>query len=72
MYFFKKRWEKIEGRVTAQFYTPWSDKIYWPKGAIVRSGKNGSELYRAEALTNVAEPGNSSQARFYVSNNIVT
>jgi len=59
------RWEKIEGRVTAQFYTLWSDKIYWPKGAIVRWGKNGSELYRAEGLTNVAEPGNSTQARFY-------
>jgi len=59
------RWERIEGRVTAQFYTHWSDKIYWPKGAIVRCGKNGSELFRAEALTNVAEPGNSAQARFY-------
>ncbi len=57
-------WTKIEGRVSANFYSQWSDNIFWPKGNIVRHGKG--DLYKAEGLSNAAEPGNSAQARFYV------
>ena len=38
--------------------------MIWPCGSIVRYGK---ELYKAEAEMNSAEPGTSSQSRFYVS-----
>ena len=37
--------------------------MIWPCGSIVRYGK---ELYKAEAEMNSAEPGSSSQSRFYV------
>ena len=41
----------------------WNNTLIWPFGAIVRHGKG--DLYKAEGDVNCAEPGNSSQSRFY-------
>ena len=41
----------------------WNSSLIWPFGAIVRHGKG--DLYKAEGDVNCAEPGNSSQSRFY-------
>ena len=55
------------GRVSPNFYAQWEGGQAWARGTIVRYGK---DLYRAEGLTNTAEPGNSLQSRFYVSLNM--
>lgn len=57
------QWTKIEGRVSPTFYNQWNNTLIWPFGAIVRHGKG--DLYKAEGDVNCAEPGNSSQSRFY-------
>jgi hypothetical protein len=61
------QWTRIEGRVSVAFYNQWCDHLFWHRGVIVRHGKGGNDLYRADGLSNAAEPGNSSQSRFYVS-----
>merc|ERR1712062_288896 len=40
----------------------WNASTVWPYGSFVRHGK---ELYKAECQHNCAEPGNSTQSRFY-------
>lgn len=42
----------------------WADSTLWHQGALVKHCK---ELYKAEGISNAAEPGNSSHTRFYVS-----
>ena len=58
------RWTRIEGRVSPNFYNHWSPAHFWPRGSIVRYGK---DLYRSEGVANAAEPEDTGQARFYVS-----
>ncbi|CAB4059426.1 unnamed protein product [Lepeophtheirus salmonis] len=55
-------WTKIEGRLSANFYSRWTPNTVWKSGQIVRYGK---DLYKAESLTNSAEPGNAAQTKFY-------
>lgn len=42
----------------------WADSTLWQQGTLVKHCK---ELYKAEGISNAAEPGNSSHTRFYVS-----
>ncbi len=58
------RWTRIEGRMSPNFYNAWTPQSFWPKGSIVRHGR---DLFRAEGLANAAEPDDVGQARFYVS-----
>lgn len=48
-------WARVEGRSAHAPYNPWSSSVLWPQGALV---KHNRELYRAEGITNAAEPGN--------------
>lgn len=57
-------WARVEGRSGHAPYNPWSNSVLWPQGALV---KHNRELYRAEGVTNAAEPGNTTHARLYVS-----
>ncbi len=45
------------------FYNAWSPHSFWPKGSIVRHGR---DLFKAEGVANAAEPDDFGQARFYV------
>lgn len=56
------RWQRIETRNLHIPYSPWSDTILWHQGALVKHTK---ELFRAEGITNAAEPGNATHSRFY-------
>lgn len=56
------QWTKIEGRVSPNFYCQWAPSTSWSANAIVRHGK---DLFKAEGLSNAAEPGNLGQIRFY-------
>lgn len=56
------QWTKVEGRISHAFYNQWNASTVWPSGSFVRHGK---ELYKAEGQHNCAEPGNSTQSRFY-------
>jgi hypothetical protein len=42
----------------------WADTTLWHQGALVKHCK---ELYKAEGISNAAEPGNNAHLRFYVS-----
>ena len=46
----------------APYFFRWNASTVWPSGSFVRHGK---ELYKAEGQHNCAEPGNSTQSRFY-------
>ena len=56
------QWTKIEGRISHAFYSQWSSATVWPINSFVRHGK---DLYKSEGTHNCAEPGNSTQLRFY-------
>lgn len=56
------QWTKVEGRISYAFYSQWSPSTVWPSGSFVRHGK---DLYKAEGVPSCAEPGNTSQSRFY-------
>lgn len=56
-------WARLEGRSAHAPYNPWSSSVLWPQGALV---KHNRELYRAEGITNAAEPGNTTHARLHV------
>ncbi|XP_014668453.1 PREDICTED: transmembrane protein 39A-B-like isoform X2 [Priapulus caudatus] len=56
------RWLKVEGRNAHVPYNVWSELQTWPQNALVKHIKG---LFKAEALCNAAEPGNSSHTRFY-------
>lgn len=56
-------WARLEGRSAHAPYNPWSNSVLWPQGALV---KHNRELYRAEGITNAAEPGNTTHARLHV------
>jgi len=53
----------LRGLVGVGFHPTWSADAFWPRGAVVRHGKN---LYRAEGAANAAEPDDGGQGRFYV------
>jgi len=55
-------WQKMEGRISPNFYNQWSAASLWPGAAIVRHGK---DLYKAEGVVNAAEPGNYSHVRYF-------
>jgi len=55
-------WQRMEGRISPNFYNQWSAASLWPGAAIVRHGK---DLYKAEGIVNAAEPGNVSHVRYY-------
>lgn len=42
----------------------WAESTLWHQGALVKHCK---ELYKAEGISNAAEPGNPTHTRFYVS-----
>ena len=52
-----------EYSILSFFYHRWNSSLIWPFGAVIRHGKG--DLYKAEGDVNCAEPGNSSQSRFY-------
>lgn len=56
------RWQKVEGRNAHVPYNVWSELQTWPQNALVKHIKG---LFKAEAVCNAAEPGNSSHQRFY-------
>ncbi|CAL4191520.1 unnamed protein product, partial [Meganyctiphanes norvegica] len=55
-------WARVEGRSSHAPYNSWNAAILWPQGALV---KHTRELYRAEGITNAAEPGNTTHSRLY-------
>lgn len=57
-------WSKLQNRTIQVPYNNWAAEILWPPGAIVKHLK---EFYKAEGITNAAEPGNASHARLFVS-----
>lgn len=57
------RWHKVEGPAAHMPHVSWTDTILWQQGALVKHKK---ELFRAEGITNAAEPGNSAHCRFYI------
>ncbi|GAB6026221.1 hypothetical protein CHUAL_012429 [Chamberlinius hualienensis] len=56
------KWFKVEGPAAHIPHASWCSTILWQQGALV---KHRRELFRAEGITNAAEPGNSTHARFY-------
>lgn len=44
----------------------WSESTIWNQGALVKHSK---ELFKAEGISNAAEPGHSAHSRFYVRDN---
>ncbi|KAJ9588511.1 hypothetical protein L9F63_018123 [Diploptera punctata] len=56
------RWARIEGRTSHIPTHIWADSTLWHQGALVKHCK---ELYKAEGISNAAEPGNQTHARFY-------
>ncbi|KAK9501847.1 hypothetical protein O3M35_012499 [Rhynocoris fuscipes] len=56
------KWAKVEGRSCHLPSHVWADTTLWQQGALVKHCK---ELYKAEGISNAAEPGNSSHSRFY-------
>ncbi|XP_054270905.1 transmembrane protein 39A [Macrosteles quadrilineatus] len=56
------RWARVEGRTMHLPSHIWSDTTLWHQGALVKHCK---ELYKAEGISNAAEPGNPSHTRFY-------
>jgi hypothetical protein len=59
----------IVGLNIISVFIRWADSTLWHQGALV---KHCRELYKAEGITNAAEPGNQTHARFYVSAENVT
>lgn len=56
------RWVKVEGRHAHVPYTAWSELQVWQQGALVKHVKG---LFKAEGISNAAEPGNSMHTRLY-------
>ncbi|XP_022197457.1 transmembrane protein 39A [Nilaparvata lugens] len=56
------KWAKIEGRSCHLPSHVWADSTLWHQGALVKHCK---ELYKAEGISNAAEPGNPTHNRFY-------
>ncbi|PSN42547.1 hypothetical protein C0J52_03827 [Blattella germanica] len=56
------RWARIEGRTSHIPTHMWAESTLWHQGALVKHCK---ELYKAEGISNAAEPGNQTHARFY-------
>ncbi|CAH0385221.1 unnamed protein product [Bemisia tabaci] len=57
------KWTKVESRMCHIPSHTWTDSTLWPQGALVRHSK---ELFKAEGITNAAEPGNISHTRFFL------
>lgn len=55
-------WARIEGRTSHIPTHMWADSTLWHQGALV---KHCRDLYKAEGISNAAEPGNQAHARFY-------
>jgi len=55
-------WTRVNGRLSANFYSNWSAVNMWPSGSMVRHGK---DIYKSEGSMNAAEPGNTQHVRYY-------
>ncbi|KAL1131675.1 hypothetical protein AAG570_011288 [Ranatra chinensis] len=56
------KWAKVEGRSCHLPTHIWAESTLWHQGALVKHCK---ELYKAEGISNAAEPGNNAHTRFY-------
>lgn len=56
------KWARVEGRSCHLPSHLWAESTLWHQGALVKHCK---ELYKAEGISNAAEPGNPSHTRFY-------
>lgn len=56
------KWARVEGRSCHLPSHLWAESTLWHQGALVKHCK---ELYKAEGISNAAEPGNQSHTRFY-------
>uniref|UniRef100_A0A1B6DBM3 Transmembrane protein 39A n=1 Tax=Clastoptera arizonana TaxID=38151 RepID=A0A1B6DBM3_9HEMI len=56
------KWTKLEGRPCHLPSHIWAESTLWHQGALVKHCK---ETFKAEGISNAAEPGNPSHTRFY-------
>ncbi|XP_054714412.1 transmembrane protein 39A-like [Uloborus diversus] len=56
------RWQKVEIKNVHVPYSTWSESSMFNQGALVKHSK---ELFKAEGISNAAEPGHAAQSRFY-------
>ncbi|XP_035230642.1 transmembrane protein 39A-A-like [Stegodyphus dumicola] len=57
------RWQKVEIKNVHVPYSTWSESTMWNQGALVKHSK---ELFKAEGISNAAEPGHAAHSRFYI------
>ncbi|XP_042901395.1 transmembrane protein 39A isoform X1 [Parasteatoda tepidariorum] len=57
------RWQKVELKNVHVPYSIWTESATWNQGALVKHSK---ELFKAEGISNAAEPGHSGHSRFYI------
>ncbi|KAK4883469.1 hypothetical protein RN001_006788 [Aquatica leii] len=55
-------WDKVETRSHLPVTHTWQEDVLWPFGSLVRHGR---DIYRGLGEINVAEPGNTTYARFF-------
>uniref|UniRef100_A0A147BGI0 Putative conserved proteinconserved plasma membrane protein n=1 Tax=Ixodes ricinus TaxID=34613 RepID=A0A147BGI0_IXORI len=56
------RWRRLEPRNVHAPHHIWSENVLWPQNNLVKHSK---EYFKAEGISNAAEPGNMAQSRFY-------
>ncbi|CAL1277398.1 unnamed protein product [Larinioides sclopetarius] len=56
------RWQRVEIKNVHVPYSTWTESAMWNQGALVKHSK---ELFKAEGISNAAEPGHSGHSRFY-------
>ncbi|KAH7946914.1 transmembrane protein 39A-B [Rhipicephalus sanguineus] len=56
------RWRRLEARHVHAPHHLWSDTVLWPQNNLV---KHSREFFRAEGVSNAAEPGHPWHGRFY-------
>ncbi|GBO02608.1 Transmembrane protein 39A, partial [Araneus ventricosus] len=56
------RWQRVEIKNVHVPYSTWTESAMWNQGALVKHSK---ELFKAEGISNAAEPGHTGHSRFY-------
>ncbi|XP_055950122.1 transmembrane protein 39A-like [Argiope bruennichi] len=56
------RWQRVEIKNVHVPYSTWTETAMWNQGALVKHSK---ELFKAEGISNAAEPGHAGHSRFY-------
>ncbi|KAG8186274.1 hypothetical protein JTE90_004618 [Oedothorax gibbosus] len=56
------RWQRVEIKNVHIPYSMWTETSMWNQGALVKHSK---ELFKAEGISNAAEPGHSGHSKFY-------